>query len=1049
MPEDLATLSIKVDSSSAKPAVENLDKVVESGARAETATDRLARAVEKLSEKLDRLSPAEKKAKDDIDGAKKAAEDSLGPFQRYADELKQMAVAAVGLYALKSAFQDTTEEALHFSTAMAEISTLLSPEQSKQVGLLSSQIRELGNQFGQLPSEQAKALYEIISAGASDAAQAMEILTAADKLAIGGVTDVQTAADGLTTVLAAYAGQVRDATEASDSMFVAAAAGKTTIEELSRFIGKVAPIAAQTGVSLDELNAAAGVLTKNGQSTMVAMQGLRGVLMSVMNPSHEASVLAGALGVNYSVAALKAKGLMGFLDDLGKATKGNTEELAKLLGTTEAILPAMTLLSESGRAGMTQTMADMADKAGRTEAAFAKMAETPQFKIDQLRAKLSNLKIDLGNGLLDVLAPAAEKLARNFDGVTAAVGFLGRAVAVVGAMRFAAWIQDTVVALYRKVAATIAATTATNGLKAALSAMGGPIGVVAGLVTVAVMAFSAYSAAAEESRQKTMQWAQQVGGAADRSEALAKDVKDSLAVLNDSKKSHQEHARATTALEAAKTKLMALGPEFRAALAEEKSSWEGIAAAVEKVNRANLGKLNAEIASTQKQLKDVKPSAAAEFFGHDVYGPKGELLPGKEKQESVAKQRAPLEEKLNVLLEERARIEEALAPREEQVAKATKKTAAATTESANAVMEQAKAHAAAEKAAAKWLERLEEKARQAGKDKDDAILEADEYKMLTGVMKARAEAAADAIEKAEEQKKADKAAAAAAREHAEKVKELKDELLGANDLVKWTEAQKLLNDELAEGNVTLEKYNDLLEKARQHYTEQGKKDKKEAEELERLRKQVSDSTEDEQKLARLNKLYGTGKLALADYAKEAAKLQRTLNEGFGLAATAIEQTLGHVEEEFLHFTETGEFRFDKMVQAIIQDLIKLLTHKAMTKFVEMAIDFGAGLLGGSGGGGGAPALAAGGPAHRGKTYLVGERGPELFVPSENGAVVPPGGGGTVVSAPVTVHVYGDGSSSVDAGASGGKSAAFARRLGEVVRRVIRDEQAPGGMLYGR
>lgn len=39
-----------------------------------------------------------------------------------------------------------------------------------------------------------------------------------------------------------------------------------------------------------------------------------------------------------------------------------------------------------------------------------------------------------------------------------------------------------------------------------------------------------------------------------------------------------------------------------------------------------------------------------------------------------------------------------------------------------------------------------------------------------------------------------------------------------------------------------------------------------------------------------------------------------------------------------------------------------------------------------------PALAAGGPVTAGMPYLVGERGPELFVPSASGTVIPNGGG---------------------------------------------------------
>ena len=53
-----------------------------------------------------------------------------------------------------------------------------------------------------------------------------------------------------------------------------------------------------------------------------------------------------------------------------------------------------------------------------------------------------------------------------------------------------------------------------------------------------------------------------------------------------------------------------------------------------------------------------------------------------------------------------------------------------------------------------------------------------------------------------------------------------------------------------------------------------------------------------------------------------------------------------------------------------------------------------------------PGMASGGPVSQGQAYVVGERGPELFVPGRNGTIIPNtstpglasgGGGGTVVN----------------------------------------------------
>lgn len=91
-----------------------------------------------------------------------------------------------------------------------------------------------------------------------------------------------------------------------------------------------------------------------------------------------------------------------------------------------------------------------------------------------------------------------------------------------------------------------------------------------------------------------------------------------------------------------------------------------------------------------------------------------------------------------------------------------------------------------------------------------------------------------------------------------------------------------------------------------------------------------------------------------------------------------------------------------MARSVINSLIKMLVQYYITKPLFDAIT---GFIGGLGGGGGAPApRAVGGPVSAGTPYLVGERGPELFVPSAGGQVVPNGrmGGGAVVNQTINI-----------------------------------------------
>ena len=84
--------------------------------------------------------------------------------------------------------------------------------------------------------------------------------------------------------------------------------------------------------------------------------------------------------------------------------------------------------------------------------------------------------------------------------------------------------------------------------------------------------------------------------------------------------------------------------------------------------------------------------------------------------------------------------------------------------------------------------------------------------------------------------------------------------------------------------------------------------------------------------------------------------------------------------------------------------------------------------------------AAGGPVQRGQPYRVGERGPEMFVPSGSGRIIPNNGigGGTTIN--VTVNTSG-------ANVEGeGQGAELGKMLANAIQQQLVREQMPGGLL---
>jgi gas vesicle protein len=88
--------------------------------------------------------------------------------------------------------------------------------------------------------------------------------------------------------------------------------------------------------------------------------------------------------------------------------------------------------------------------------------------------------------------------------------------------------------------------------------------------------------------------------------------------------------------------------------------------------------------------------------------------------------------------------------------------------------------------------------------------------------------------------------------------------------------------------------------------------------------------------------------------------------------------------------------FNSMANDIINELYRMFVVKQITGFISSAFTgaFSPNLAGTGGGGG----KAIGGPVQAKQSYIVGERGPEMFIPSRSGSIVPNNklGGGTVV-----------------------------------------------------
>jgi phage-related minor tail protein len=106
---------------------------------------------------------------------------------------------------------------------------------------------------------------------------------------------------------------------------------------------------------------------------------------------------------------------------------------------------------------------------------------------------------------------------------------------------------------------------------------------------------------------------------------------------------------------------------------------------------------------------------------------------------------------------------------------------------------------------------------------------------------------------------------------------------------------------------------------------------------------------------------------------------------------AMRETADTIEDTLVKATKTGRLSFGDMARSIAADLSRIAIKQFVTQPLTNVLT---NVLTSAFGG----ARAGGGPVDMGRAYLVGERGPELFVPGASGGIVPNGrmsGGGNV------------------------------------------------------
>jgi lambda family phage tail tape measure protein len=170
-----------------------------------------------------------------------------------------------------------------------------------------------------------------------------------------------------------------------------------------------------------------------------------------------------------------------------------------------------------------------------------------------------------------------------------------------------------------------------------------------------------------------------------------------------------------------------------------------------------------------------------------------------------------------------------------------------------------------------------------------------------------------------------------------------------------------------------------------------------------LRQQMLYASEQEQKLAEIRLKYQrlqsttNGDPVREQQLKRQQELEEfnvTLQESMQKNKQVFDSVWGNMSSAIDNFVKTGKLSMKDFARSVIQDLIAIQMKAAALSFLRMM--FAPSMGPSMAGGGPLPSSfnqylapkAAGGPVSGNTPYLIGEKGPELFMPSGSGTIVP-------------------------------------------------------------
>ncbi|MGD9643919.1 MAG: phage tail tape measure protein [Elusimicrobiales bacterium] len=399
--------------------------------RAGLAADSATRALDNLKRYAGLTTAEYKRLANQLGVTANIVEKSAFSFEKLAKKATSLAAAYLSVREGVRIAGNAFNEFAGYEGALTDMAKVT----SQSLGEIDAAIKALPRDLGD-PTALVQGYYQTISAGVTDSAAAMDMLTTAAKASKAAHVGQADTIKALTKTMAGFDGELKNATEASDLLFSIEKLGQTSFAELVPVIGDVAATTHLVGVSSQEMAAGLSLITQTSGSTSEAATKWRAIMLGLYKPTENMEKVIKALGYTSGQAMVQELGFEGTLRKLQGTAELSGFSLGKLFESSEALTGIAGLGAQDWQRYDTM-LEQVGQSAGSTDAAFARFKQTAQGVKDTYDATLKQLAIEFGGELAPMMTAGmqdfADSVQKNKDPIITALGGIEMSVEAITA----------------------------------------------------------------------------------------------------------------------------------------------------------------------------------------------------------------------------------------------------------------------------------------------------------------------------------------------------------------------------------------------------------------------------------------------------------------------------------------------------------------------------------------------------------------------------------------------------------------------------------------